>query len=245
MSSLKTPSGLPEPSTADDAVLLPASNSAGADSVLLAQIPDLDAPANGHALQGHSDGPADGRILSQGISNKLVMGVGFVLVLLAILPFIFGKREQAKPIVGELPAWHSDVQTVSNSTAAIPAGNSSATVVTPRPSVVPASAPAYLSPQPPTYRQNDRPAERDPRNFQADARNDPARQFNNGLRNDDPWSSNPQGNPLIPPTGTPAAVPAPQYQDLQVSEPGVARLDGTIAKPIIRTDYDRAGSSNH
>jgi hypothetical protein len=110
----------------------------------------------------------------------------------------------------------------------------------------------------------------DPRNAQADVRNDPATQYRNNdarydyrgnpveaapVRRDIPASGdagdtrydnvigNPpaasQGNPLMP------SGPTSSYRDSQSSEPGVARFDGTIVTPPVRTSYDRAGSGNN
>ena len=120
------------------------------------------------------------------------------------------------------------------------------------------------------YRGFDRPV--DSRNLQADNRNDPATQYrNNDTRYD--YRGNPrrdlpgraatfrptdfhatpatttsaayppavgQGSPLMP-SGTPG--PTSTYRDPQISEPGVARFDGTIATPPVRramTALDRA-----
>ena len=117
----------------------------------------------------------------------------------------------------------------------------------------------------PDNRGFDRPA--DPRNFQADNRNDPAAAYrNNDPRFDsrggtiDPAPSaatfhltdilatrygNPnnscrpprhQGSPLMP-SNVQAPTSANPYPP--VSEPGVARFDGTIATPPVRMSYDR------
>lgn len=50
------------------------------------------------------------------------------------------------------------------------------------------------------------------------------------------------GSPLMPssPQG-----PTPAYSAPPVSEPGIARFEGTITPPPVRTSYDRAGSSNY
>jgi hypothetical protein len=123
-----------------------------------------------------------------------------------------------------------------------------------------------------TYRDFDRP--QDPRGLQADNRNDPAATYRNNdtrydyrgnpientpLRRDLPANAYPrdtgydaasrtyppaagQGSALMP-SGTSGGVP--MYRDQQVSEPGVARFDGTVVTPPVRTSYDRTGSSTN
>ncbi len=155
----------------------------------------------------------------------------------------------------------------------------------PRPSVasVPAATPPQLSnmnppvgnANPPDNRADNRGFDRpvDPRNLQADQRNNPAAQDRSydtrydyrgnptetaSLRRDVPPSGDPRdtrydngsrayspaagpGSPLMP-----SGVPGPStYRDPQISEPGVARFEGTISTPPVRTSYDRAGSSNN
>jgi hypothetical protein len=117
------------------------------------------------------------------------------------------------------------------------------------------------------YRGWERPA--DPRTLQADNRNDPAAHFatrnvqydyrgnpiDAPVRRDipagvpfsrDAGSNYPpasaQGSPLMPSN---VQGPAANYRDPQISEPGVARFDGSITPPPVRTSYDRAGSSNN
>ena len=290
---------------------------------LLAQIPDLD-PKAGPAVPKKW---ADGRIISQALSTKLIFGVGLGLVFGAILPFVFGKASRPSPAVKELPAWSG-----SGGSAGI-AGNTSQTLApawSPSPTgpvtagAVPqtAPAPAILMPQPPQVgdtrptaltepgwqqprsfvapgpaatpslaanygihrpvantnppgnRADNRGFDRDPRTLQADNRNDAAGRYRNNDarydyrgnsidtaagRRDAPaggYSRDPRydnaggnyppavgpGNPLMP-SGTPA--PTSAYSNPPVSEPGVARFDGTIATPPVRTSYDRAGSSNN
>jgi hypothetical protein len=53
------------------------------------------------------------------------------------------------------------------------------------------------------------------------------------------------GSPLMP-SGTPGApVPMSSSRDSQYSDPGVARFDGTITTPNVRTSYDRSGPSTN
>jgi hypothetical protein len=111
----------------------------------------------------------------------------------------------------------------------------------------------------------------DPRYLQADARNNVVARFN-APRYDSPVNPAPapanspappanyprdyrysdagvsyppatgQGSPLMP-SGNPRPATNDRYP--QESDPGVARFEGTIAAPPARTNYDRAGSSNH
>jgi len=117
------------------------------------------------------------------------------------------------------------------------------------------------------FRGLDRPV--DPRNLQADNRSDPAGQYRsndarydyrasetNPVRHDIPANGYPgesrygnvnnyppvanQGSPLMP-----SSVPSPASDnpDARYSDPGVARFDGSISTPPVRTSYG-PGSSN-
>ncbi len=91
------------------------------------------------------------------------------------------------------------------------------------------------------------------RNDQADLRSDPARPYREsrpeagagGWRTDYPAPGTERNNPMTPPPV--AAGPDDSVRDPQPGEPGVARLDGTIAPPPppVRTSYDRIGPSDH
>ena len=114
----------------------------------------------------------------------------------------------------------------------------------------------------------------DPRNLQADSRNDAVARFPSSdsrydyrgnptdaapARRDIPAGGDsrdtrygnvnggypPAAGPgsALMPSGTPA--PTSNYRDPQNSEPGVARFEGTISTPPVRTSYDRAGSSTN
>jgi hypothetical protein len=98
--------------TASAVALRPAQVPALDQGPILAQIPDLDPKAVPTVPAKRSDG----RILSQAMSIKLIFGVGFGLVIGAILPFVFsrGSRPEAKP----LPEWTKhDSPTVAGNTA--------------------------------------------------------------------------------------------------------------------------------
>jgi hypothetical protein len=262
------------------------------ETALLIQIPDLNAA---DALLDVEES-SDGRIISQGLSNKLVMGVGFILVLIAVLPFLVNKKRSQKA-VNELPTWHS-LGTATTGTAVQPVASTPTPVAVPGPAVsyqasanVPTVSPAYLTPQQPQagsnrpmalgdpgwpqgnspqaaagptesrqdhpadyrvatapeFRRNDRAA--DSQNYQADGRNDPAASYRGAsaepradYRNT-PTTVVAQGGAMMPADS--AGVVSSSYQDSQTPEPGVARFEGTIAKPPVRTSYDRAGSSNN
>lgn len=298
---------------------------------LLAQIPDLDM----NAVPAVAEKKGEGRVISQALSIKLVFGVGFALLLAAILPFFLNRASRPERPVSELPEWSSGgsmritdgpSQTVAPAWPALATASTSAvstqTQPTPPPAIISAQpplvtdtrptgltqpswspprssanpAPAFTpSPAPNNYinppvananwpsnnfanppsvnttspdnRGFDRPA--DPRNFQADNRNDPAAAYRSDPRFDprggtiDPtirrdvtpsgYYSDPDGNPnnALPPANAPGSplmpsnvqTPTTAYPYPPVSEPGVAQLNGTIATPPVRMNYDRSGSN--
>ena len=283
---------------------------------LLAQIPDLDIKTSPR-VPGKS---SEGRIISQALSIKMVFGVGFALVMGAILPFVFGNVSRPERQVKELPEWSNNggsMQiTSSNSPATLPTWPTSpASPVAAVPPQPPASpAPAVLLPQAPQF-GDVRPAALtepswspprssiappsgmapapnnyisppvvntswpnypvDPRNVQADNRNNVAAQYGNydprfdsrgnpvnpnptgrdvppGGYSRDPRYDNPNAASFPPPAGPSSALmpsgnpgPMPGYSNSMTSEPGVARFDGTIATPPVRTNYDRSGSGTN
>jgi hypothetical protein len=50
-------------------------------------------------------------------------------------------------------------------------------------------------------------------------------------------------DPANPPIPSLPSAPPPVFGDQRTSEPGVARFDGTISTPPVRTSYDRTGSN--
>jgi len=98
----------PAEPTADQEAVQPAggvTETADADlqPQVLAQLPDLE------TVETASEGPpasSDGRIISQGLSTKLLVGGSVLLVMAAIIPFLFGKKESPKPGDVKLPEWH-------------------------------------------------------------------------------------------------------------------------------------------
>jgi len=163
------------------------------------------------------------------------------------------------------PSWSQPQPTVA-----------SAPAVTPSPPSNNYINPPVANTYPPDNRVDNRGFDRpvDPRNLQADQRNDLAAQNRNldtrydyrgnptetaSLRRDVLPSGYPRdthydndnnpyppavgpGSPLMP-SGTPG--PMSTYREPQGLEPGVARFEGTISTPPVRTSYDRAGSSNN
>lgn len=237
----------------------PAGDGASKKSVLLAQIPDLDAPR--HTVD--FAGPADGRIIRQGLSNKLVMGVGLILIMVAVLEFFWPTHAKSKPIVNDLPAWRVPGSAVSGTPgqpaspgAALPTASGQPGSFQARTGTA-AGSPAVLTPQSQAganrpmalsdavdYRENNRLLEQGL--YQADVRSDPASGYRAALpgaapsdprngsqknyRNDFPGAGNLQGSPLMPS----AAAGTSSEQAPPAAEPGVARLDGTIAQPSAR-----------
>jgi hypothetical protein len=91
--------------------------------LILAQIPDL----NSKTVPAVPAKRVDGRIISQALSIKLIFGVGFILIIGAILPFVFGRASRPVTPVKELPEW-------THQGASAPVGNAAPTVATSWPS---------------------------------------------------------------------------------------------------------------
>ena len=223
---------------------------------LLVQIPDLDAPQSDAEVEEL----ADSRLISQHWANRLVMGTGIFLVIVAILPYLLSSKQPVRPAVKELPMWQTrgTVAPAAAQLAATPAAQPSETAAAMLAATNQAgTSPAYLTVQQPQVGAN-RPMALGDRTgeavtYQADARSEPARgdrttnqvrgAVNTEEHSDFPGTGHLQGNPLMPPPG--AAGVEPASQGSQNYEPGVARLQGMIATPSVGTDYDRAGSSNN
>jgi hypothetical protein len=222
------------------------------DQPLLAQIPDLDAMVP--LAKERSSGGSDGRILSQSLSGKLVLGGGIAIVLLALAPFALLRKTQPKAGDGLASGTSSaSAPVLPGSSGTLAQANGLA--ATSDPAMTGANAanppgPAYLQPQPQASSNrpmalNDatdvRPTERGAAaNYQADLRAGPAadyraaradyRDYYNELRDEYPGAKAPQGNPLMP---SPTAAAS---QETPPSEPGVARFEGTIERPPLRTN---------
>ncbi|MGD0897055.1 MAG: hypothetical protein ABR915_04410 [Thermoguttaceae bacterium] len=91
-----------------------------------------------------------------------------------------------------------------------------------------------------------------PPDYQADLRGSPTRDyrmnrseaFRDESPNRYPGAGAAQGNPLMP-SPAPGVSAASAQDPPQSTEPGVARLEGTIESPPVRTNYDRTGPSDH
>lgn len=73
------------------------------------QIPDLDdddADDPESLLEEHTIG-TEGRMISQSLANKIIIGGGLLLVVAAILPFTLAKKSQPKPGEGEFSQYNS------------------------------------------------------------------------------------------------------------------------------------------
>jgi hypothetical protein len=127
----------------------PAGSLPRAKAPLVAQIPDLDRIVP--TVENQSAAP---RVISQGLSRKLVVGTGVVLVVAAMMPFALKKKDTASTVADEVPAYRGDAaptqanapawagpgQNVANSdpSGTIRTGNRAS----------PGGTPAYLSPEP-------------------------------------------------------------------------------------------------
>jgi hypothetical protein len=94
---------------------------------LLAQIPDLSVDDSESLLEEHA-AAASGRLISQALASKLVLGGGILLVVAAILPFTMAKTTHSKPADSGLaqyqstpapdadvaPGWSGDGQSVAD-----------------------------------------------------------------------------------------------------------------------------------
>jgi len=79
-------------------------NEASATTDVLARIPDVD------AVDTIPIGPAQAsggrqRLVSETLSARLLLAGGVVLLLAAVVPFLLGKKENPKPSDESLPAW--------------------------------------------------------------------------------------------------------------------------------------------
>lgn len=239
--------------------------------VVLARLPDLGVVEPGEESAAKR-GRFDGRILSHALSTKLLVGGGVLLVLAAVFPFVFNNNDAPKP--GEPPAPNAKEAPFFNGEAAetSDALPSSANIsyepnksfrldLPPAPdSIGAAKAPrSHPSPQAPPAGGRDRAgaigdpgqtpaAERQSRTDtgQPQARANQMMTIGDSMPTPagidaDVYRRNYQANSRANlPTRYPAcSIPYPTV------EPGVARLEGIIEKPSIRTSYDAARSSVH
>lgn len=78
---------------------------------VLARLPDLEAVESGQDAEA-KPARSDGRLLSQGLSTKLLLGGGALLVIAAIFPFVLGGSSEPKP--GTPPAPDADPAPIWN-----------------------------------------------------------------------------------------------------------------------------------
>ena len=248
---------------------------------VLARIPDLDPSGAGSEVRGRGmrrgrSARFDGRLISQNLSTRLLVGGGVLLVLVAIVPLLLPKSESPG---GQPPAPDSDIAPVFRvETAQNEHTPAAEHVVTPTVQLAPpemnfqedvaaameltAAAPRPgMGVSPPTrgredYRQGTpvpeahdptamydnhyetrRPGPRYSREYQPQAEQQaPQVDVNRRMSIGDRYNT-----PAEPPV-----VDQPlSNRALQVRQPGVARLEGIIAKPSVRTTYDRDRSSFH
>jgi hypothetical protein len=111
-------------------------------SPLLAQIPDLTEDDPEELIEEHTTA-ANGRLISQSLASKLVLGGGILLVAAAILPFMF-LRTAPQPAGNELSAFHPSVPAPTADTA--PPWNSPAAANAGMSTAVPAGPPSVVVP---------------------------------------------------------------------------------------------------
>jgi len=248
---------------------------------VLARIPDLDPGGSrsedrGSGKRRRRSARFDGRLISQSLSTRLLVGGGVLLVLAAVVPLLLPKSESpgGQPLAPEAdmaPAFR--VETAQNEHT--PAAEH---VVTPTVRLAPpemnfqedvaaameltAATPGpAMGVSPPTqgredYRQGTpvpeahdptamydnhyetrRPGPRYSREYQPQAEQQaPQVDVNRRMSIGDRYNT---------PAEPPAADQPLSNQTLQVRQPGVARLEGIIAKPSVRTTHDRDRSSFH
>jgi hypothetical protein len=234
---------------------------------VLARFPDVGPVESNRQPQARA-ARSDGRILSPALATKLLVGGVVLLVLVAILPFVFSNKNEPKP--GTPPAPNADE-------APMWKGVSSKT-----PNTLPPSAKASYEPTmsinpdlPPTPDFIGTPQSSSPNPPPQAPRAESRKQAEAaGIQQPTPGVTEQTQTDLGPlraranqmmtigdPTPTPAGVyvdddrlyqadsranlPAryPIYASpYRAVEPGVARLEGIIEKPSVRTTYDAARS---
>jgi len=92
---------------------VPATRESAADTAsqipVLARLPDLDGPkpSRRRTRRPLSSPKSDGRMISQGLSMKLLAGGALILVGLAVIPWLLGGKGEPKDKTG-LPAWEQE-----------------------------------------------------------------------------------------------------------------------------------------
>jgi len=205
---------------------------------VLARIPDLNAHrSNAHDSEAmDSKLPAStGRLLSQALSFKLLAGAAFLLLLAAIVPFLFNKKgapSDASPSMASAPPWHpgpivaeADIPPVGNPTAARAATSPPTPAATPE--LLPPPPEVNLGLAPDT--ESDLPLmSRWPNPAHAIAEQMGVEQPRMGANQ-------------------PMTIRTPVYQaDTRAAyrpEAGAARYENTVEEPVIRKNHDHTRSS--
>lgn len=239
--------------------------------VVLARLPDLGVVEPGEESAAKR-GRFDGRILSHGLSTKLLVGGGVLLVLAAVFPFVFNNNgapkpgEPPAPDAKEAPIWNGEAAETTD--ALSPSANISyepkmsfSPDLPPAPDFInaaqaPSSAPSPQAPpadgrdgagaignpeQTPAAERQSRTATGQPQARAnqmmtiGDSMPTPAGIYVDDYRRD--YQANSRAN--LPARYPACSIPYPMV------EPGIARLEGIIEKPSVRTSYDAARSSVH
>ncbi|MHC4176530.1 MAG: hypothetical protein ACYSWU_03435 [Planctomycetota bacterium] len=235
---------------------------------VLARLPDLD------ALEGDAEADIkavrrDGRILSHGLSTKILMAGGALLVLAAVYPFVFGGNDEPKP--GTPPAPDAAEAPVWGDEAAAPLPASANVSYEPNMSFDPELPPApdfigaAQAPGPDTSPQTPRADAQGRSDVTGEEGRTPAadRQSQTDRRGSQARANQMMAISNLTPTpagiyadasrrdarvaaraNLPIGSPAGLFPQQRV-EPGVARLEGIIEKPSVRTTYDANRSSVH
>jgi len=205
---------------------------------VLARIPDANIEKPQHPPGRESSARSDGRLVSQSLSTKLLLGGCLLLVAAAVVPFMLSGSQQqggkppapdAKPAplydgkVAQAPAAARNVQQAPaelSFQAEIPAGPGFTATAPAAPAQVQLNRKMKLGSTPgstPGKAAGSAPG--------SAAGNSRQARPHDAAEPRTAWRQ-PAGNDYSP-------------------QPGVARLEGIILKPSVRTTYDRSGSSIH
>lgn len=237
---------------------------------VLARLPDLGA-ADPSSESGARSDRSDGRFLSQGVATKILVGSVVLLTLVAVSPFLLNDNEpqggtSPAPNASEAPIWNGQPSETSEAVPAQPNFSYEPDMsfnadLPPAPDFIGASESSGTdtSPQMPPVEGRDEAgpsanAEQAPpagRQSRTETRR-PAARANQMMAIGDPmptaagiygdgYRRGYQTEFRASPPNRPSARPA----SYRAVEPGVARLEGVIEKPSVRTSYDAARSSIH
>jgi len=205
----------------------------GSPAAVLARIPDTNIEKPKGRRGRESSPGSDGRLVSQSLSTKLLLGGCLLLVAAAIVPFMLSGSQQQG---GKPPAPDAEPAPLYDGNVAQAPAAPAATRNVPQ-------APAELS------FQADIPAGP---GFTATAPAAPAQgQLTRKMKQGGAPASAPGNAEGRPQRARPYEPAEPRTAWRQPAatdyppQPGVARLEGIILKPSVRTTYDRSGSSIH